>query len=109
MRGSAVFSSVAVAIVVFRCGGGEERARGRAELSRLRALDRVATMHRIELRRRAVDLQMENVGPIIVAGEVVPQLHLDADLEVAVGIEDALFCGHRASDDAAVGSYAGRG
>src|SRR5215510_15866743 len=85
MRGSAVLSSVVVAIIVVRCGGGEERARGRAELRWLRVLDRIAAVHRIEFRRRAVDLQVEDIRPVIVAGEVVPQLHLNADLEVAVG------------------------
>src|SRR5215510_348663 len=72
MRGSAVFSSVAVAIVVVRCGGGEERACGGAKLRGGLVWKRIAAMDRIELRRRAVDLQVEDVGPVIVAGEVVP-------------------------------------
>jgi len=38
----------------------------------------LAVVHGIELGRRAIDLQVENVGPIIVPGKVVPQLHLDA-------------------------------
>ena len=38
-------------------------------------------------------------------GEVVPQLHLDAELDVALGVEDALLHAHRARDDAAAGRY----
>src|SRR5262249_55734829 len=92
MRGSEVFSRVAVVIVVVRGGAGKQRARRLAELRGRRLADRVGAMHRVELRRRAVDLQVENVWPVIVAGKVVPQLHLDADLEIAVGIEDAFLC-----------------
>ena len=55
----------------------------------------------IKLRRGAVDVQLENVRPIVVAGEIVPQLHLDAEIEIAVGIEDAFLGAHRAGDDAA--------
>ena len=58
-------------------------------------------VHAIELRRGAVHVQLENIRPVVVAGEVVPQLHLDAELQVAVGIEDRLLGTKRTGDDAA--------
>src|SRR5262245_30828292 len=60
-------------------------------------------MHRIKPRGRTIDVQVENIGPVVMAREVVPQLHLNADLEVAIGIEDALLSAHRSRNDAAVG------
>jgi hypothetical protein len=48
-------------------------------------------------------VHLENIGAIVVAGEVVPQLGQDPELEIAVGIENALLGAHRAGDDAAVG------
>ena len=43
-----------------------------------------AAMHRVKLRCSAIDLKMENVGPVVMAGEIVPQLHGDPELEIAL-------------------------
>src|SRR3954467_14186862 len=59
-------------------------------------------VHAVELRRRPVDLQMKYVRPIVVAGEIVAQLHLHADLEIAVRVENAFFGAHRSRDDTVV-------
>ena len=41
-------------------------------------------MHPIELRRRAVDVNLENVGAVVVPGEIVTELHLNAEVVHAV-------------------------
>src|SRR6476660_4900606 len=61
-------------------------------------------MHGIELWRRAIDLQMENIGPIVMSGKIMPKLHRNAKVEVAFGIENAFLHTHRTGDDPAVGS-----
>jgi len=61
-------------------------------------------MDRIELRRSAIDLEVEYVRPIVVAGKVVPELHLNAKLEIALGIEDAFLATQGAGNNPAVGS-----
>jgi len=48
---------------------------------------------------------MENIRPVVVSGKVVPQLHLDAELEIALRVEDAFFRAERSGDDAAVGRH----
>jgi hypothetical protein len=62
------------------------------------------TDHRINVRGAAIDLKLKDVGAIVVPGEIVPQLHADAEIEIAIGIEDAFFGAHRTGDDLAVGS-----
>jgi len=59
-------------------------------------------VNRVDARRAAVDLQLENVRPVVVAGEVVPQLGEHAQLELAIRIENALLGAHGPGDDAAV-------
>src|SRR2546421_9799563 len=61
-------------------------------------------MHRIELWRRAIDLQMKNIGPIVMSGKIMPELRRDAEVEVAFRIENAFLAAHRTSNDPAVGS-----
>src|SRR5947209_6081150 len=39
-------------------------------------------VHGVKPRRRAVDLQVENVRSIVMAGEIMAQLHLHAELEI---------------------------
>src|SRR3954469_23500958 len=46
----------------------------------------VLAVHRIKVRRRPVHVKLENVRPIVMAGEVVAQLRQDAELEIALGI-----------------------
>src|SRR5689334_10572368 len=75
------------------------RQRRRGARQELRA---VWPVHRVDVRRRAVDVQLENVRPIIVAGEIVPQLHQDAELEIAFGVEDSFLRAHGPRQDAAV-------
>ena len=55
--------------------GGQLFRRGRRERRRI-------VVHAVKLRRRAVDVQLENVRPVVMAGKVVPQLHLDRDFTV---------------------------
>src|SRR4029079_10768959 len=74
-----------VALVGEQCG---RRRKFAGCVSRQR---RMLVVHVIERRRGAVDVQVENVGTIVVPGEVVTQLHLDRLLEIAVGVEDAFF------------------
>ena len=62
-----------------------------------------AAMPGVKLRCSAIDLKMENVGPIVMAGEIVPQLHGDPELEIALRIKDAFLGSHRSGDDPAVG------
>src|SRR5947209_5697566 len=78
-----------------RTGSKRGGTRGRERRIRL-------VVHRIEPRRRAVDLQVKNVRPIVMAGEIMTQLHLHAELEIALRIEDALLGAHRPRQDAAV-------
>src|SRR3954468_4541688 len=85
--------------VVVCCAAGRRKQPMRALRNRRLACGdkrRIAfVVHAVELRRGAIDLQMENVRSIVVASEIVAQLHLHADLEVAVGVENALFGAHR--------------
>jgi RNA polymerase sigma-70 factor (ECF subfamily) len=38
----------------------------------------------IKLRRRAIDVNLENVGTVVVPGEIMTELHLDAEIEIAI-------------------------
>ena len=58
-------------------------------------------MHVIELWCRAVDMKLENVGAVVVAGEVVPQFHLDGEFQIAIGVNNSFFRPHRPGDDSA--------
>src|SRR5262245_31472012 len=93
---------VASLAVVRRAKIGRVRRSQQAGRLRERAGDRlaprqptVAAVHGVEMRRRAVDMQLENVGPVVVAGEVMPELGQDAEIEVAVGVKNPLFGAHR--------------
>ena len=46
-------------------------------------------------------MELENVWPVIVAGKVMSQLHLDGEFQITVGIQIAFFRPHRPSDDSA--------
>src|SRR5262245_11926228 len=59
------------------------------------------TMYRIKLRRCTVDVEMENVGPIVMTRKIVAKLHLNTEIEVALRIKDPFFRSHRTGDDAA--------
>jgi hypothetical protein len=50
-----------------------------------------------------VHAHLEDVGPVVVAREIVAELHLDSDLEVEIGIDDALAGAEGPGEDAAVG------
>ncbi len=60
--------------------------------------DRIV-VHAVKLRRGAIDMHLENVRPVVVAGKVVAQLHLNAEVEIAFGVEDAFLGAHRPRDD----------
>src|SRR3954452_19511142 len=104
-------TSISRAVIValyrgIRRGQQRVRSRGHPEpggrlAGRRERRVRAAAMHGIELGHGAVDLEMENIRPVVVAGEVVPKLHLDAEVEVAFGIENALLRAHGSGDDAA--------
>src|ERR1700738_5178284 len=70
-----------------------------------------AAMHGVKLRCSAIDLKMENVGPVVMASEIVPQLHCDPKLEIALGIKDAFLGSHRSgqSESRRTFSAAGEG
>ncbi len=57
----------------------------------------------IELRGGAVNVQMKNVRPVVVSSKIVSQLHLNSEVKITFGIENALFRSHRAGDDPAQG------
>ena len=50
-----------------------------------------ARLHGVDLRQAAVDLHVEDIGSVVVTGEIVAQLHLNATFNIAVGIQDALL------------------
>src|SRR6185503_9813471 len=48
-------------------------------------------VHTVELRRRAVDVHLENVGAVVVPGEIMTKLHLDRQIEIALGVENTFL------------------
>src|SRR3979409_2126570 len=57
----------------------------------------------IDARCAAVDMDLENVGAVVMTGKVVAQLGEDAELEIALGVQNSLLRAHRAGKDTAVG------
>src|SRR5438067_293652 len=70
-------------------GRSEQPARAGSERRRTRGGKRRVgfVVYRVEPRRRAVDLQVKNVRPIVMPGEIVAQLHLHTELEIALGVQ----------------------
>lgn len=58
-------------------------------------------MHRVKLGRCTIDVKVKNVGPVVVPCKIVPELHLNAKIEIAFRIEDAFIRSHRPGNDAA--------
>jgi len=48
----------------------------------------------IELGRRAIDMKLENIGAIVMAGEVVPKFHLNSEFKIAIGVKNPFFRSH---------------
>src|SRR5258708_12222036 len=47
----------------------------------------VGAVHVIELRCRAVDMQLENVRPVVMTREVVPELHLNPKPHISIRLK----------------------
>ena len=81
--------------------GGSSRGGGAGSCAGLgRRERRRIVVHAVKLRRRAIDVHLENVRPVVVAGKVMPELHLDGEIEIALGVENAFLRSHRPGDDA---------
>src|SRR6266850_3932401 len=57
----------------------------------------------IDARCAAVDVDLENVGAVVMTGKVVAQLGEHSELEIAFGVQNSLLRAHRAGQDTAVG------
>ncbi|MGH6670869.1 MAG: hypothetical protein ACRECV_02700 [Xanthobacteraceae bacterium] len=57
----------------------------------------------VDVRSPAIDLQLKKVGAVVMTREVMTQLHVDAELQIALGVEDSLFRSHRTGYDPAIG------
>ena len=60
-------------------------------------------LRRKDLRWDPIHFQMEDVRAVVVTGEVVPQLHAGADLQVAFGVENALLAPQWPCEHVAIG------
>src|SRR5262245_58417414 len=100
--GYLIQSCMNISVVRLRKGQALPRLR-RERYPWFRMSARLLAMHRVKLRCRSIDVELKDVRPIVVAGEVVPQLHRNRHLEVAIGIENAFLGTHRSRDDPEVG------
>src|SRR5262245_60006156 len=67
---------------------GAGRLWKRGIIGRGERIDAILTVHRVEMRRPAIHVQLKNIRPVVVAGEIMPQLGEDAELEIAVGVQN---------------------
>src|ERR1019366_3070442 len=45
----------------------------------------------VDMGHVAVDLKLKNIGPVVMTSKIVPQFHLNADLEITLGVKYPLL------------------
>ena len=71
-------------------------------MCRLKRRVPLASMNRVKVRSAPINVELKNVRPVVMAGEVMPQLHCNSELEIALGIENAFLRSHWPGKDPAV-------